>query len=181
MTRYPRPIPVLLSAVALAAIAAGCSSGGGSSSGSSKSSSSASPPTAASATVNAASATVSGKSETVLVAKDGKTLYYFTPDDASGKATCSGGCASIWPPLTGTPAAGSGVTGMLTMVMGANGTQVSYNGHPLYEYSKDTAPGQANGEGIMNKWHAATPALTSAGTTPAPSTGSSSGGSSGGY
>ena len=176
MSKHVRPVPVVISAVALAAIAAGCSSSA--SSGSSK------PPSAAgsgsSAAVNTGTATVSGKSETVLVAKDGKTLYYFMPDNASGKPTCTGSCASLWPPLIGTPAAGSGVTGTLTAVMSANGDQVTYNGHPLYEYSIDTAPGQANGEGVMNKWHAATPALASTGTNPAPSTGGSSGGSSGG-
>ena len=37
--------------------------------------------------------------------------------------------------------------------------QVVYNGHPLYEYTGDSAAGQANGEGIMGKWYAATPTL----------------------
>lgn len=180
MTNHVRSIPVVISAVALAAIAAGCSSS--TSGGSSKSStSSGASGSSGSVAVNTGSATVSGKSETVLVAKDGKTLYFFTPDNASGKSTCTGGCATTWPPLIGTPTAGSGVTGKLTAVMGPNGDQVSYNGHPLYEYSIDTAPGQANGEGVMGKWHVATPDLTSTGTGPAPSTGGSSGGGSGGY
>lgn len=181
MSKHVRSVPIIISAVALAAVAAGCSSSA--SSGSSKSSSSSGTSgTSSSAAVNTGTATVSGKSETVLVAaKDGKTLYYFTPDDASGKATCSGSCASLWPPVLGMPTAGSGVTGMLTAVMGANGSQATYNGHPLYEYSVDTAAGQANGEGVMGKWHAATQSLAATGTTsPAPSTGGSSGGSSGG-
>ena len=177
MTKRTQAIPIAVSAVALAAIAAGCSSGGSSKSSSSSGSSG----SGASASVSTGTATVSGKSESVLVAKDGKTLYYFTPDNASGKPTCTGSCASLWPPLMGTPAAGSGVSGKLTAVMGPNGNQVTYNGHPLYEYTVDTAPGQANGEGVMNKWHVATPDLASTGTTnPAPSSPGGSGGS-GGY
>jgi hypothetical protein len=53
----------------------------------------------------------------------------------------------------------------------ANGSQVAYNGHPLYTYSGDSAPGQANGEGFGNIWFVAPttlPATTtpSAGATP---------------
>jgi len=28
------------------------------------------------------------------------------------------------------------------------------NGHPLYRYAADTAPGDANGEGVGNVWYA---------------------------
>jgi predicted lipoprotein with Yx(FWY)xxD motif len=130
------------------------------------------------------SATVKGASTSVLVAQDGKTLYYFTPDSAGGMPTCTGDCAKAWPPLTvAAPTAGSGVTGTLTVVMGANGDQVTYNNHPLYEYSGDTASGQANGEGLLGKWFVATPTLAAgaaSGGSTSPSTGGSTGGSSGG-
>jgi predicted lipoprotein with Yx(FWY)xxD motif len=135
--------------------------------------------------VSTGTATVAGAQQTVLVAQDGKTLYYFTPDNAGGKPTCTGACATTWPPLTvAAPSAGTGVTGTLAVVMGANGDQVTYNGHPLYEYAKDTAAGQANGQGILGKWFVATPdvaAVSSSQTpsTPAPSTTSPSSG--GGY
>jgi len=43
--------------------------------------------------------------------------------------------------------------------MDANGNQVEYNGHLLYAYSGDTAPGQTNGEGLLGKWFVATPGL----------------------
>ena len=38
--------------------------------------------------------------------------------------------------------------GTLSVVTDANGQQVEYNGHMLYKYSGDTAPGQTHGEGI---------------------------------
>jgi secreted repeat protein with Y-X4-D motif len=41
-----------------------------------------------------------------------------------------------------------------------NGQQVEYNGHPLYNYSGDTAPGQTNGEGIGGMWFVATTTLS---------------------
>jgi predicted lipoprotein with Yx(FWY)xxD motif len=181
-----------LSAVALLALASACSSGKSSTASSSSPPSSASSPSGsqssapstsggAGTTVNSAMVTVGGAQTTVLTAPDGHTLYFFTPDTAGGKPTCTGGCASIWPALTATsPTEASGATGTLSVVNG----QVVYNGHPLYEYSGDTAAGQTNGEGIMGKWYAATPALAAgADTMPAgspSSSGSSSGGSGGG-
>ena len=128
-------------------------------------------------TVNSAMVGLGGAQTTVLTAPDGHTLYFFTPDTAGGKPTCTGGCASIWPALTATsPTEVSSAKGALTVVSG----QVVYNGHPLYEYSGDSAAGQAKGEGIMGKWYAATPALA-AGANTMPSGGSpSSSGSSGG-
>jgi predicted lipoprotein with Yx(FWY)xxD motif len=138
-------------------------------------------PSATQSTVMSGSATVNGSATTVLVAQDGKTLYYFTPDTAGGMPTCTATCAQAWPPLTvAAPTAGSGVTGSLKVVMGANGDQVTYNGHPLYEYTGDTTTGQANGQGVLGKWFVATPSLAAGAGTPSgtPTTGGSS---SGGY
>jgi predicted lipoprotein with Yx(FWY)xxD motif len=42
------------------------------------------------------------------------------------------------------------------MATTANGSQLEYNGHPLYTYSGDTGPGQTNGEGIGGVWHVVT-------------------------
>jgi predicted lipoprotein with Yx(FWY)xxD motif len=133
-------------------------------------------------TVNTGSASVSGNQTTVLTAPDGHTLYYFTPDTAGGKPTCTGSCAATWPALTAAhPTQAPNATGTLTVVSG----QVVYNGHPLYEYTGDSAAGQANGEGIGGIWYVATPTLA-AGAGPSntmPSSPSSSGGSGsgGGY
>lgn len=115
--------------------------------------------------VLAAQATVAGSATTILTDAKGMTLYYFTPDKG-GKITCTGGCAAIWPPLV-LPAGvtkatgGPGVTGTLTTAPNPDGkgTQVLYNGWPLYEYVKDTKPGDTAGENVGQKWFVATPSL----------------------
>lgn len=90
----------------------------------------------------------------VLTDASGKTLYTFA-GDAAGATTsaCTGGCASAWPPLTatGTPTAGAGVTGTLATIAGG---QVTWNGHPLYRWMGDHAPGDVTGDGI-NGFHVA--------------------------
>ena len=51
--------------------------------------------------------------------------------------------------MKGPATAGAGVTGTLSTITRADGsTQATYLGHPLYTYAGDTAPGQANGNGI---------------------------------
>jgi predicted lipoprotein with Yx(FWY)xxD motif len=94
----------------------------------------------------------------VRVLADGKgfTLYWFAPDTPASSA-CNGTCAAYWPPVTGTPSAGPGVTGRLGTIRRADGsTQATYDGHPLYTYVGDTAPGQANGNNLNlngGLWH----------------------------
>ena len=167
--------------VALVLLAAACAksttpSSGGSSAGTSASSS----PSMMAAAISTKS--ISGVG-TVLVDNKGFTLYY-RKTDAHSKVTCSGGCASTWPPqlVTGSmPAAGSGVSGKLATIKGANGTQLTYKGWPLYTYSGDSAPGQANGQGISGTWFAMTasgPKSSSGGPSPA---GSPPGGGGYGY
>src|SRR5262245_33088336 len=46
----------------------------------------------------------------VLANADGLTLYWFAPD-TSTSSKCFGACAVYWPPVSGSPAAGPGVTG----------------------------------------------------------------------
>jgi predicted lipoprotein with Yx(FWY)xxD motif len=114
--------------------------------------------------IKTATATVKGQSETILTNAQGQTLYYFTPDTAT-KIACTGSCAQAWPPLlftgSGTPLSDSPLTGALSALNGANGNQITYNGHPLYTYSGDTAPGQATGAGLFGKWFVCTPSLPS--------------------
>jgi predicted lipoprotein with Yx(FWY)xxD motif len=85
---------------------------------------------------------------TVITNAKGFTLYLFVPDSAT-KSTCYGGCAQYWPPVFGTPKAGPGVTGTLGTIRRSDGTtQATYDGHPLYTYIADSAPGQNHGNNI---------------------------------
>ncbi len=79
---------------------------------------------------------------TVLTNAKGLTLYWFAPDTPAS-STCTGSCAAYWPPVTGSPKAGPGVTGKLSTIKRPGGaTQATYDGHPLYTYIGDSAPGQ---------------------------------------
>jgi predicted lipoprotein with Yx(FWY)xxD motif len=85
----------------------------------------------------------------ILVNAQGRSLYLFEKDK-NGKSACSGACAKAWPPLmtTGKPSAAGGVNAkLLGTTKRSNGTQVTYNGHPLYTFFEDTKAGQTNGEG----------------------------------
>jgi len=114
------------------------------------------------ALIKTATATVKGASTTILTNAQGLTLYYRTTDNPPSKV-CSGSCAGAWPPLlftgSGAPTSASQLPGKLTIVVDANGKQVEYNGHPLYTFASDTAPGQTNGEGVGGIWFVATPDL----------------------
>ncbi|WP_042384068.1 COG4315 family predicted lipoprotein [Streptacidiphilus melanogenes] len=173
-------------ALAVAALAVGCSS--------STKNAVSTPPTsggASASTSTAALHTASSKYGQILVDSSGRTLYLLTAD-TGGKSTCSGTCASFWPPdvTTGTPST-SGVTASMvgTTTRTDNTTQVTYNGHPLYTFVKDAKAGDVNGEGITNfggTWYVVGPngnAIMSvpAASTPSPTGGSSSGGGGYGY
>jgi predicted lipoprotein with Yx(FWY)xxD motif len=85
---------------------------------------------------------------TVLTNGKGFTLYSFAPDTPT-TSKCYGSCAAYWPPAIGTAAAGSGLPGKTGTIKRTDGsTQLTYNGHPLYTYIGDTAPGQASGNNL---------------------------------
>jgi predicted lipoprotein with Yx(FWY)xxD motif len=119
-------------------------------------------PDLAGVAVRVSTAMVKGKSTTILTDTKGDTLYYFTPDSAT-KIACTSACAQAWPPLvfsgSSSPLADAPLTGTLGVINGANGNQVEYNGHPLYTFSGDSAPGQTKGEGLFGKWFVCTPNL----------------------
>jgi predicted lipoprotein with Yx(FWY)xxD motif len=85
------------------------------------------------------------------------------PDTAT-KSDCNGSCARFWPPVKGAAAAGRGVTGTLATIKRADGSvQATWDGHPLYTYAGDTAPGMAKGNGLNlsgGVWHEVTIAGT---------------------
>jgi predicted lipoprotein with Yx(FWY)xxD motif len=124
---------LILSAVlpVTALVVAGCGSSN-SSSGSTSASTTTPAPTSRSATVDLRTTSL-GR---VLVDSSGRTLYLFEKDKGP-RSTCSGACASAWPPVTttGAPTAGTGVApAQLKTTMRPGGKQVLYKGHPLYTY-----------------------------------------------
>ena len=154
-------LSVSLLMVALFAVA--CASSSSTTTGSSGGTTPTTAPSSNSAAVlKTASVTLNGQSVTILTNAQGMTLYYFKPDTAT-KSACSGACAGNWPPLlftgSGSPTSASTLSGTLSVVADANGQQVEYNGHPLYTFAQDTAPGQTNGEGIKGVWFVATSSL----------------------
>jgi len=96
---------------------------------------------------------------TVVTNAQGLTLYWFVPDTAT-TSNCNGSCATFWPPVMGPVTAGAGVTGKLATITRSDGSvQATYNGHPLYTYVGDKAPGQAAGNGLNingGLWHEVT-------------------------
>ena len=122
--------------------------------------------------------TISGQQ--VLTDAQGMTLYWFAPD-TSTTSKCSGSCATYWPPVKGPVTAGSGVTGTLgTITRSGGATQATYDGHPLYTYAGDNAPGQNKGNGLNvsgGLWYE----MTVSGATPGASAKASSGGGGYGY
>jgi predicted lipoprotein with Yx(FWY)xxD motif len=109
-----------------------------------------------------------------LVDGTGRALYLFM-NDTGPSSTCSGACATQWPPLSGSVTAGMGLTGALTTSNRADGTtQAVYGGHPLYYYQQDSGPGQTKGEGVNGSgglWYLVDPsgtAVTSLDGTPDP-------------
>jgi len=112
-------------------------------------------------TVATATVVIQGVSKQVLTDEKGMTLYYLGTDSPT-HSTCTGVCAQVWLPLlsTSAPTSQAPLPGKLAVVKAENGPQVSYNGHLLYRYSGDTAPGQANGEGAAGRWRVASIDLT---------------------
>jgi predicted lipoprotein with Yx(FWY)xxD motif len=151
--RMRRPLVVLTALAAAGALAAGC---GGNNSGSGGSSSGGgygggSPSTSSGQAGPATIAATTSKLGTILVDGGGRTLYLFQKDQPNQSA-CAGACAAAWPPTpsSGAPKAGSGAKAALlgTIKRGDGTTQVTYNHHPLYYYSGDSAAGQQNGQGL---------------------------------
>jgi predicted lipoprotein with Yx(FWY)xxD motif len=92
---------------------------------------------------------------TVLVDAEGMTVYDFTVDNGT-RSECYGGCEAAWPPVTttGKPTAGEGaMASALGTTKRKDGTlQVTYNGHPLYTFTGDEGPGEANGNEAEGTW-----------------------------
>jgi predicted lipoprotein with Yx(FWY)xxD motif len=107
---------------------------------------------AGSTTTKATVSTATTKLGTVLVDSEGKTLYTSSGDTKPGTSSCTGSCATIWPPLAVTGAAtyGAGLTASkFTTITRSDGTkQLAYNGKPLYTFASDAKPGDTTGQGV---------------------------------
>jgi predicted lipoprotein with Yx(FWY)xxD motif len=150
---------LLIPAVVASLLLAAC---GSSSSSSSTSSSAAAnqPASAPSSSTSAALVKTASNASlgTVLVNSRGLTLYALSGERAGNLICTTTGCVKVWHPLTVPASAkpGGGVA-QLGTIKRPNGTeQVTYRGMPLYTFAQDTAPGQANGEGIkdVGTWNA---------------------------
>ena len=110
--------------------------------------------------INTKQVNINGQMVSVLTTFNGMTLYERTSDPAPG-SNCTGQCAQMWPPVlsSGTVISTAPIRGNLTVHMTGNGKQVEYNGHPLYTYSGDMAPGQTKGQGVGNVWQTISVAL----------------------
>lgn len=91
----------------------------------------------------------------ILVDAGGRTLYGFT-NDTEARSTCSGTCATAWPPVivnqdwTVAPGLDSGV---FSTIKRDDGTEQLMAGKwPLYTFSGDASAGDLNGQGSGNVW-----------------------------
>lgn len=179
-----------LAAVAAAGLLAACSSGSGSAAGGGSGGGSGGGQQNGSA-MTIATRTVSGVG-TVLTDQSGKTLY--TPEqEAQGTIKCTASCLGFWFPVKADSGAAphvSGATGKFGTVQRPDGgSQLTYNGKPLYTFKLDSGPGQAHGNDFTDNFGGQSftwQAVTASGGAPAPApsqagTPSGYGSSQGGY
>ena len=90
----------------------------------------------------------------ILVQGGGFTIY-LTEADTGSEPPCLDACADAWPPLTGDVEVGEGVDESLlgTTTRPDGSEQITYNGHPLYLFSGDAAPGDTTGQGVGGVWY----------------------------
>jgi predicted lipoprotein with Yx(FWY)xxD motif len=121
------------------------------------------PETHSSAPANVAIGVATTSLGSVFAAPGGLTLYWLSSDTVSS-VVCKAGCLTAWPPLlvasggVVTPPAGVSATFGTFTRTDTGDTQVTLGDHPLYTFAGDSAPGQANGEGIKalgGTWHVA--------------------------
>jgi predicted lipoprotein with Yx(FWY)xxD motif len=98
---------------------------------------------------------------TILVDKNGLTLYELKPETTHHLLCTSQACFGFWPPYTVSKTAklskASGVSGKLGKLHRGGFYQVTLDGHPLYHFSLDNKKkGHATGNGIQTfggTWH----------------------------
>ena len=101
---------------------------------------------------------------------NGRALYVFSADkrasdDVKAKSACTAACAIAWPPATikNMPKSARGIDKSdLATIARADGTkQLTFEGRPLYLFSRDKNGAAPVGQGIQHfggTWHLVTPA-----------------------
>jgi predicted lipoprotein with Yx(FWY)xxD motif len=157
-----RNLATLAVGIAVLAALAGCGGSGSSTTGSTTATAAKAAATS-SAYSHVAATTTPAATGVVVTAKHGKagtilaagprlmTVYLFEGDKGQA-SSCSGTCASAWPPVTtasAPTASGTANSASLGTITRSDGTkQVSYNGHPLYFFVQDKDSGDAYGQGV---------------------------------
>jgi predicted lipoprotein with Yx(FWY)xxD motif len=95
---------------------------------------------------------------THVVDGEGHTLYLTVRDDRD-QSNCTGDCTQLWQPVLvdGEPQAGEGVQEDLLGTLEREddlGTQVTYDGMPLYRFVSDQEPGDTRGHELADTWFA---------------------------
>jgi predicted lipoprotein with Yx(FWY)xxD motif len=187
------PMPVKLGVpVAAGLLAAACGSAAATSAGSA-------PASGGTSNVSATGTVIeshAGSGGMFLTDGSGHAVYLWVKDGMN-KSTCSGACASAWPPVMAkghlTASGGAKTADLGTISRSGGGKQVTYDGHALYYFAGDSGPGQTSGQGSDSfgaKWWLVAPSGTqitaadsatgaSASTAPAAGGGSSSSSSTG--
>jgi predicted lipoprotein with Yx(FWY)xxD motif len=120
------------------------------------------PPTTTGGAPAAVGVASNGSLGNILVDSQGRTLYLFAADNGT-TSTCTGACAVAWPPVTasGTATVGNGANAALVGTSPSPNTgQITYNGHPLYLFARDTKPGDTSGQGLTafgGAWYVVSP------------------------
>jgi predicted lipoprotein with Yx(FWY)xxD motif len=107
-----------------------------------------------------------------LTDKQNHALYFFS-NDANGADSCTGGCATLWPPfnidqLTAAElGTGLDLSDFGTVTAPGGGKQLTYKGWPLYTYAPPSngvntpeAAGLTSGDGFAGVWFVAKPDYT---------------------
>jgi predicted lipoprotein with Yx(FWY)xxD motif len=106
----------------------------------------------------------------IVVDGNGRSVYMFVLD-TRGKATCipkweeHPACHRVLPPVRGSARAGAGIdASKLGTTQRSDGTQITYNGYPLYYFkgglgygNPDRKPGDLNGQGFYQMFYALSP------------------------
>lgn len=90
-----------------------------------------------------------------LVNETGFALYYYIDDPGNGTSICNDDCLESWPAFYAeniTVPESLNASDFTEVVRTDGVKQTAYKGWPLYFYSKDTASGDFNGQGVNDVW-----------------------------